>query len=146
MMMACAAAAWAGAPQPFSDDLTLDWDGIRSSWLDKGIDFRIGYVSENQEMLESMSMEAFADRARRELRATGEIARRRHRVAGNAELTAHEAQIAQLARDGMSNPEIGARLFLSPRTVQYHLGNVFTKLGISSRSQLDRVLPEGSAV
>ena len=45
-MMACAAAAWAGAPQPFSDDLTLDWDGIRSSWLDKGIDFRIGYVSE----------------------------------------------------------------------------------------------------
>ena len=98
------------------------------------------------EMLESMSMEAFADRARRELRATGEIARRRHRVAGNAELTAHEAQIAQLARDGMSNPEIGARLFLSPRTVQYHLGNVFTKLGISSRSQLDRVLPEGSAV
>jgi DNA-binding CsgD family transcriptional regulator len=98
------------------------------------------------EMLESMSMEAFADRARRELRATGEIARRRHRVAGNAQLTAHEAQIAQLACDGMSNPEIGARLFLSPRTVQYHLGNVFTKLGISSRSQLDRVLPEGSAV
>ena len=63
---------------------------------------------------------------------------------GNGQLTAHEAQIARLARDGMSNPEIGARLFLSPRTVQYHLGNVFTKLGISSRSQLDRVLPEGS--
>ena len=97
------------------------------------------------EMLESMSMEAFADRARRELRATGEIARRRPRVARDAQLTAHEAQIARLARDGMSNPEIGARLFLSPRTVQYHLGNVFAKLGISSRSQLDRVLPEGSA-
>jgi porin len=46
VMMACAAAAWAGAPQPFDDTLSLDWDGIRSSWLDKGIDFRIGYVSE----------------------------------------------------------------------------------------------------
>jgi DNA-binding CsgD family transcriptional regulator len=62
------------------------------------------------------------------------------------ELTAQEAQIARLARDGMSNPEIGARLFLSPRTVQYHLGNVFAKLGISSRGQLDRVvLPGGRA-
>ena len=98
------------------------------------------------EMLESMGMEAFADRARRELRATGETARRRADSPGNGQLTAHEAQIARLARDGMTNPEIGARLFLSPRTVQYHLGNVFTKLGISSRSQLDRVLPEGFAV
>ena len=97
------------------------------------------------EMLESMGMEAFAGRARRELRATGETARRRASEPGNGQLTAHEAQIAHLARDGMSNPEIGARLFLSPRTIQYHLGNVFTKLGISSRSQLDRVLPEGSA-
>jgi DNA-binding CsgD family transcriptional regulator len=62
------------------------------------------------------------------------------------ELTAQEAQIARLARDGLSNPEIGARLFLSPRTVQYHLGNVFAKLGTSSRSQLDRVvLPGGRA-
>jgi DNA-binding CsgD family transcriptional regulator len=98
------------------------------------------------EMLESMGIEAFADRARRELRATGETARRRADSPGNGQLTAHEAQIARLARDGMTNPEIGARLFLSPRTVQYHLGNVFTKLGISSRSQLDRVLPEGFAV
>ena len=104
-----------------------------------------GHLRAALEMLESMGLEGFADRARRELRATGEIARRRASVAGNAPLTAHEAQIAQLARDGMSNPEIGARLFLSPRTVQYHLGNVFTKLGISSRGQLDRVLPEGSA-
>jgi DNA-binding CsgD family transcriptional regulator len=97
------------------------------------------------EMLESMGMEAFADRARHELRTTGETARRRASAPGDGQLTAHEEQIARLARDGMSNPEIGARLFLSRRTVQYHLGNVFTKLGITSRSQLDRVLPEGSS-
>jgi DNA-binding CsgD family transcriptional regulator len=78
----------------------------------------------------------FAARAGRELRAA---------AAANQELTAQEAQIAWLARDGLSNPEIGVRLFLSPRTVQYHLGNVFAKLGISSRSQLDRiVLPGGT--
>ena len=92
-------------------------------------------------MLEAMGAEAFAERARRELRATGETARKRTAVAMNEELTAQEAQIARLARDGLSNPEIGARLFISARTVQYHLGKVFTKLDISSRSQLDRVLP-----
>ena len=84
---------------------------------------------------------AFAERAQRELRATGETARKRTAVAMNEELTGQEAQIARLARDGLSNPEIGARLFISVRTVQYHLGKVFTKLDISSRSQLDRVLP-----
>ena len=57
------------------------------------------------------------------------------------ELTAQEAQVARLAQDGLSNPEIGSRLFISARTVQYHLGKVFTKLGIGSRSQLDRALP-----
>ena len=92
-------------------------------------------------MLEAMGAEAFAERAQRELRATGETARKRTAVAMNEELTAQEAQIARLARDGLSNPEIGARLFVSVRTVQYHLGKVFTKLDISSRSQLDRVLP-----
>ena len=93
------------------------------------------------DMLEGMGMAAFADRARRELKATGETARKRTEAVGDQQLTAQEAQIARLAREGMSNPEIGARLFISPRTVQYHLGNVFTKLGISSRSQLGVVLP-----
>jgi DNA-binding CsgD family transcriptional regulator len=92
-------------------------------------------------MLEAIGMEAFAARARRELRATGETARKRVVAAADGELTAQEAQIARMARDGLSNPEIGARLFLSPRTVQYHLGNVFAKLGITTRSQLRSVLP-----
>jgi DNA-binding CsgD family transcriptional regulator len=93
-------------------------------------------------MLGAMGMEAFAERASRELQATGETARKRTAVTGSdEELTAQEAQIARLARDGLSNPEIGARLFLSPRTVQYHLGNVFAKLGITSRSHLSHALP-----
>jgi DNA-binding NarL/FixJ family response regulator len=91
-------------------------------------------------MLEAMGMAAFAERARRELRATGETARRRS-VETHGELTAQEAQVAKLARDGLSNPEIGARLFISARTAQYHLSKVFTKLAITSRSQLDRVMP-----
>src|SRR5215469_11537248 len=74
-------------------------------------------------MLEEMGMEAFAARARRELRATGETARKRTAATRDDELTVQEVQIARLAREGLSNPEIGARLFLSPRTVQYHLGN-----------------------
>ena len=92
------------------------------------------------EMFASMGTEAFADRARRELLATGETVRKRT-VETRGDLTAQEAQVARLARDGLSNPEIGTRLFISPRTVQYHLRKVFTKLGIRSRNQLDRVLP-----
>jgi DNA-binding NarL/FixJ family response regulator len=90
-------------------------------------------------MFGQMGMEAFAERAGRELRATGASARKRT-VATQDELTAQEAQIAGLARDGLSNPEIAARLFISARTVQYHLGKVFTKLGISARHELARVL------
>jgi ATP/maltotriose-dependent transcriptional regulator MalT len=92
------------------------------------------------DMLEAMGIEAFAERARRELLATGTTARKRT-VETSVDLTAQEAQIARLARDGLSNPQIGARLFISARTVQYHLSKVFSKLGIASRSQLDRVLP-----
>jgi DNA-binding CsgD family transcriptional regulator len=92
------------------------------------------------DMLEAMGIGAFAGRARRELLATGETARKR-RAETRDELTAQESRVARLARDGLSNPEIGVRLFISPRTVQYHLGQVFAKLAISSRSQLDRVLP-----
>jgi DNA-binding CsgD family transcriptional regulator len=92
------------------------------------------------DLLDAMGMAGFAERARRELQATGETARKRTGAATDQQLTAQERQIAQLARDGMSNPEIGARLFISPRTVQYHLGNVFSKLGISSRNQLGVVL------
>jgi DNA-binding CsgD family transcriptional regulator len=93
------------------------------------------------DMFEAMGLNGFAGRARRELRATGETARKRVAAAADGALTVQEAQIARLARDGLSNPEIGARLFLSPRTIQYHLGNVFTKLGITSRSQLRSILP-----
>jgi DNA-binding CsgD family transcriptional regulator len=93
------------------------------------------------DMFDAIGMQAFAEQARRELRATGETARRR--TAGpRDQLTPQEAQIARLARAGMSNPEIAAQLFLSPRTVQYHLGKVFTKFDITSRHQLRQALPD----
>ena len=86
-------------------------------------------------------MEAFSERARRELMATGEKVRKRNTTTRD-ELTPQEEQIARLARDGLSNPEIGGMLFLSPRTVDWHLRKVFTKLGISSRRQLRAAMPE----
>jgi DNA-binding NarL/FixJ family response regulator len=92
------------------------------------------------EMLDTIGMEAFAERARRELVATGGRVRKRT-VETRDELTPQEQQIARLARDGLSNPEIGARLFLSPRTVEWHLKKVFTKLEISSRMGLHDALP-----
>ena len=95
------------------------------------------------EMFASMGADGFGERAARELLATGEKARKRT-AETRAELTAQEAQIAQLARGGYSNPEIGAQLFISPRTVEYHLHKVFTKLAISSRTQLDAALPSGT--
>ena len=91
------------------------------------------------EMLTAIGMEAFAERARRELVATGETVRKRT-VQTSADLTPHETHIAQLACDGLSNPEIGARLFISPRTVEWHLRHVFGKLGIRGRIGLHDAL------
>ena len=89
-------------------------------------------------MFSGIGAEAFAERARHELLATGETVRKRTDDT-RAVLTPQEAHIARLARDGLSNPEIGAHLFISPRTVQYHLRKVFVKLDITSRNQLSRV-------
>jgi DNA-binding CsgD family transcriptional regulator len=87
------------------------------------------------EMLAAMGAEAFAERARRELLATGETVRTRS-VETRDELTPQETQIARLASDGRTNPEIGTQLFISPRTVEWHLRNVFTKLELRSRREL----------
>jgi DNA-binding CsgD family transcriptional regulator len=96
-------------------------------------------------MLTAIGMEAFAERARRELEATGETIRRRL-LESRIELTAQEERIAVLAGGGLTNPEIGARLFLSPHTVEWHLRKVFTKLDINSRRQLHTKLPHVAAV
>ncbi|MEU7939175.1 helix-turn-helix transcriptional regulator [Microbispora bryophytorum] len=95
------------------------------------------------EMLSDMGAEAFAERARRELQATGETVRKRT-VETHTALTAQEAQIARLAGDGLTNPEIGAQLFISPHTVEWHLRKVFAKLGIASRRQISTALLEGT--
>ena len=92
------------------------------------------------EMLAAMGADAFAERARRELLATGEKVRKRE-VDTRAELTPQEEHIARLARDGRTNAEIGAELFISARTVEWHLRKVFLKLGISSRRDLHDTLP-----
>jgi DNA-binding CsgD family transcriptional regulator len=93
------------------------------------------------EQFTAIGMEAFAERAHRELLATGERVRKRA-VEMRDDLTAQERHVAGLARDGLSNQEIGARLFLSQHTVAYHLRKVFSKLEITSRNQLTQVLPE----
>jgi ATP/maltotriose-dependent transcriptional regulator MalT len=89
------------------------------------------------EMFSAIGAEAFAGRAARELGATGETVRKR-KAESIGELTAQEAQVVALVRDGLSNTQIGARLFISPRTVEWHLGNIFNKLHITSRRQLTR--------
>jgi DNA-binding CsgD family transcriptional regulator len=92
-----------------------------------------------RQMFAAMGADGFADRAERELRATGARVRK-HSTHTPAQLTARETQIARLAGDGLSNPQIAAQLFMSPRTVEYHLNKVFTKLAITSRNQLHGVL------
>jgi DNA-binding CsgD family transcriptional regulator len=92
-----------------------------------------------RDMFGAIGAEAFAARTRRELLATGETARKRT-AESRDELTAQETQIAYLARDGLTNSEIGAQLFISPRTVEWHLHKVFAKLEIASRGHLDRAL------
>jgi DNA-binding CsgD family transcriptional regulator len=115
---------------------------VYGEWLrreHRRIDAR-GHLRTAHQMFTAMGAEGFAERARRELLATGESARKRS-VENAGQLTVQETQVAELAREGLSNVEIGARLFISPRTVEYHLGHVFTKLGINSRMQLHRALP-----
>jgi DNA-binding CsgD family transcriptional regulator len=114
---------------------------LYGEWLrreNRRVDAR-GQLRTAHELFSRIGAEAFAERARRELLATGETAPRRT-AETRAVLTPQEAQIAQMARAGHSNPEIGAQLFISPRTVEYHLRKVFTKLGISSRKELSRAL------
>ncbi|MER6926326.1 LuxR C-terminal-related transcriptional regulator, partial [Streptomyces spiralis] len=108
-----------------------------------------GQLGAAYELFSRIGADGFAERARRELLATGETVRKRT-LGAVAGLTSQEAQIARLARDGNTNPEIAAQLFISPRTVEWHLGNVFTKLGVSSRRHLRTVLspsqPPGTRV
>jgi len=98
-----------------------------------------GQLRTAHDMFAAMGMEAFAGRARRELIATGEKVRKRS-VETHSQLTPQEEQIARLARDGRTSPQIGAQLFLSARTVEWHLGKIFTKLGIGSRRELHAAL------
>jgi DNA-binding CsgD family transcriptional regulator len=100
-----------------------------------------GELTLAHEMFTAMGMEGFAERTRHELLATGVTVRQRTVDAAD-QLTEQEAFIARLARDGRSNPEIGAQLFISARTVEWHLRKVYTKLGVSSRRQLQRALAD----
>jgi ATP/maltotriose-dependent transcriptional regulator MalT len=107
-----------------------EWLRRQGRRVDARQHLRIAY-----DMLTAIGMAAFAERARRELTATGETVNKRT-VETPDQLTAQETLIARMARDGLSNAEIGAQLFLSTRTVEWHLRKVFTKLGVSSRRQL----------
>jgi DNA-binding CsgD family transcriptional regulator len=96
------------------------------------------------DLFEAMGARSFASRARQELKATGATAHS-HRNATLDKLTPQEARIASLAGEGLSNPEIAGRLYISKGTVDYHLNKVFRKLGIRSRTQLHRALAPASA-
>jgi DNA-binding CsgD family transcriptional regulator len=111
-----------------------EWLRRENRRVDAREQLRIAY-----EMLSRIGAEAFAERARRELVATGETVQKRT-VETRDVLTAQEAQVARLAAEGRTNPEIGSQLFISPRTAEYHLHKVFTKLGISSRRALRSAL------
>jgi len=100
------------------------------------------HLASAYDLLSGMRAEAFAERARRELLATGEKVRKRD-VSTQNDLTPQEEHIARLAREGRSNAEIGVELFLSVRTVEWHLRKVFMKLGIASRKDLKNALPAG---
>jgi DNA-binding CsgD family transcriptional regulator len=113
-----------------------EWLRREQRRLDARAQLRIAH-----EMLDRIGAQAFAERARRELQATGETARKRT-VQRRVELTAQEEHIARLAGAGLTNPEIGAQLFLSPHTVEWHLRKLFTKLGIPSRRQLRTTVPD----
>ena len=119
---------------------------LYGEWLRRGhrrVDAR-AELRAAHELFLTIGMEAFAERARGELVATGERVRKRTEETRD-ELTPQERQIARLAREGLSNPEIGAQLFLSPRTVEWHLRKVFTKLSIHSRRELARALPSSDS-
>ena len=114
---------------------------LYGEWLrreNRRVDARVQLRDAHDEFT-TIGMEAFADRARQELLATGERVRKRT-ISARDELTAQERQIAQMALDGLSNSEIGARLFVSPRTVEWHLRKVFAKVGIHSRRELATAL------
>jgi DNA-binding NarL/FixJ family response regulator len=118
---------------------------VYGEWLrrqGRRVDAR-GTLRTAYELFRTIGMEAFAERARRELQATGETVRKRAAApSAGEELTPQERQIALLVRDGLSNPEVGTRLFLSPRTVEWHLRKIFDKLSITSRRQLREALPD----
>jgi DNA-binding CsgD family transcriptional regulator len=117
-----------------------EWLRRHNRRVDARDQLRVAY-----DMLDAMGMLAFADRARRELLATGETVRKRT-VETNRELTTQEAHIARLAVQGRTNPEIGAQLFISARTVEWHLRKVFTKLGIGSRRELQGALAQAAHI
>ena len=115
-----------------------EWLRRENRRMDARMELRTAY-----EMFVGFGADAFAERTRRELLATGEKVRKRSDET-RGQLTAQEEQIARLASDGQTNQEIGARLFLSPRTVEWHLHKVFTKLGVGSRMQLRDQLSDAS--